>query len=69
MNSKRGRTLRVWSYIERMNNSSKVDLGDVSGVVSEDEESYLDVLLNNEVFEYVHNKDENSSPSNYGIFR
>ena len=41
-------------------------LGDVLGVLLEEEEDYLDLLYNVEVCEDVDDNDENFNPSNCG---
>ena len=43
-----------------------MDFGDVLGVLSEEEEDYLDLLYNDEVCEDVDGNDENFNPSNCG---
>ena len=43
-----------------------MDFGDVLGVLSEEEEDYLDLLLNDEVCEDEDDNDENFNPSNCG---
>ena len=47
-----------------MNRKASVKKGDVSGVLSEDEEDYLDLLLIDEVCEKVDDNDEHFNPSN-----